>query len=203
VATREANNALATDHHDQEGAVKLPRFRIAWAMVFVAIAALNLGAIRAWSDIMSTGNKMLSRGPKHQADFDRILNTLLRADLLVTGALPMGNILAVGLMIHRRRRNRPFLSGFEAFGATALALYIAGVSCSTNEELRPYLDLVHGPLRKSFGPSITTAYTLTVYSIFVMILVPPQMAFALIGGFLFRRFRDDRATRPNPVPMGQ
>jgi hypothetical protein len=174
-------------------------------MVYVAIAALNLGAIRAWSDITSTGNKMLNGGPNDQVRFDRIMNTLLRADLLVTGALPMGNILAVGLMIliHRRRGNRPFLLGFEAFGATVLALYIAGVSCSTNEVLRPYLDLVHGPLRKFFGPYITTVYTLAVYSIFVMILVLPQVAFALIGGFLFRRFRDDRETSPNPVPMGQ
>jgi hypothetical protein len=41
------------------------------------------------------------------------------------------------------------------------------------------------------------------YSVSAMILVLPQMTFALIGGFLLRRFRDDRATSPNPVPMGQ
>jgi hypothetical protein len=174
-------------------------------MVFVAIAALNLGAIRAWSDFTSTGNKMLNGGPNDQVRFDRILNTLLRADLLVTGALPMANILAVGpmILIHRRRGNRPFLLGFVAFGATVLVLYIAGVSCSNYEELGPYLDLVNFPLRKLFGPYITTVYTLTAYCIFVMILVLPQVAFALIGGFLFRRFRDRRATSPDPVPMGQ
>jgi hypothetical protein len=156
-------------------------------MIFVTIAALNLGAIQAWSDIRSTGNKMLNRGPKDQAGFDRIMNTLTRADLLATGALPMGNILAVGLLIHRRRRNRPFLLGFEAFGATALALYVAGVSCFTYEELEPYFELVNGLLRRSFGPYITTVYVLTAYSIFAMLLVLPQLAFALIGGFLFRR----------------
>ena len=93
--------------------------------------------------------------------------------------------------------------GFEAFGATVLALYIAGVSCLTYEELRPYLKLVQGPLRTTFGPPGTAVSFLIGYSVSAMILVLPQMTFALIGGFLLRRFRDDRATSPNPVPMGQ
>jgi hypothetical protein len=132
-----------------------------------------------------------------------VVNAVIRADLLLAGALPMGNILAVGLMVHRRRRNRPFLSGFEAFGATALALYTSGVSCLTYEERQPYLGLVQGPLRTAFGPCDTTVNFLIGYPVFAMILVLPQMAFALIGGFLFRRFKDGRATRPNAVPTGQ
>jgi hypothetical protein len=183
--------------------VKLPNFRLAWAMVFVAIAALNLGAIRTWSEVRNTCTEMFSRGPKDPADTHRDVNAVVRADLLLAGALPMGNILAVGLVIHRRRRNRPFLLGFEAFGATVLALYIAGVSCLTYEELRPYLKLVQGPLRTTFGPPDTAVSFLIGYSVSAMFLVLPQMTVALIGGFLLRRFRNDRATSPNPVPMGQ
>ena len=37
--------------HDVERAVNVVRFRVAWIMVLVAIAALNFGAIRAWSDL--------------------------------------------------------------------------------------------------------------------------------------------------------
>ena len=46
--------------------------------------------------------------------------------LLILGALPMANVLAVGILIGQRRPgSRPFLLGFEAFGAMALALYVA------------------------------------------------------------------------------
>jgi hypothetical protein len=39
--------------------------------------------------------------------------------------LPLANVLIVGIMIARQRvRSRPFLLGFEVFGAIALALYI-------------------------------------------------------------------------------
>src|SRR4051794_21903333 len=78
----------------------MPRFRIAWGMVAVAIAALDFAAIRASLEFRE-------------------------AVLLVLGALPMANVLAVGILIARQRPgSRPFLLGFEAFGAMALALFI-------------------------------------------------------------------------------
>jgi hypothetical protein len=80
----------------------MPRFRIAWLMVAVAIAGINFAAIRALLDLNGTA-----------------------AQLLLVGALPMANVLIVGIMIARQRvRSRPFLLGFEVFGAIALALYI-------------------------------------------------------------------------------
>jgi hypothetical protein len=188
---RPSRKPVQATHHDQGVAVKAPRLPIATGMLAVAIAALDFGAIRACSDVQSTSRNQLGRGPKDTAEFDRIVNRRTRADLLVAGALPMGNILAVGLLGHRGRRSRPFLLGFEAFGATALALYIAAASGVTYEGLRPYLDLVLDPLRKSFGPSPTLAYSAVVYLIFAAILGLPQMAFALIGGLIFRRFRSD------------
>jgi hypothetical protein len=91
--------------------VKVPRFRIASIMVVVAIAALNLVAIRALFGFRS-----------------------LMGELLTVGALPMANVLAVGLLIgHWRPGNRPFLLGFVAFGAMALATYVAMATCFPRE----------------------------------------------------------------------
>jgi hypothetical protein len=68
--------------------VKVPRFRIASVMVFVALVALDFTTIRAVSDY---------------ADAAEIA-------LLGIGALPMANVLAVGLLIgYRSRGNREFL----------------------------------------------------------------------------------------------
>jgi hypothetical protein len=80
--------------------VKAPRFRISSLMVAVAIAALDSWAI--------VGIELGKVGI-----------------LLVFGALPMANVLVVGLLAARHRpATRPYLLGFEAFGATALAIYI-------------------------------------------------------------------------------
>jgi len=95
--------------------VKAPRFRIAWFMVFIALAALDFRAIRAMPEI----------GPP-------------TSELLVLGALPMANVLALGLLIGQRRPgSRPFLLGFEAFGVMASALYVALVSFSPQTVVIP------------------------------------------------------------------
>jgi hypothetical protein len=158
--------------------VKVPRFRIAWAMVFVAIAALNFGAIRAWSDLKTSNG-----GNQH---------VMLMIDALGAGAMPMANILAVGLLISLRHRgSRPFLSGFEAFGATALALYVAGAIFFTEELVMPYLNLALKPLAKTMviGPFPHTVFFLVIVSVAGVMLVLPQVALALIGGLLFRKFK--------------
>jgi hypothetical protein len=44
----------------------------------------------------------------------------------------MANVLAVGILVGQQSpRSRPFLLGFEAFGAMALAFYVALVSFCT------------------------------------------------------------------------
>ena len=180
--------------------MKTPRIAIASVMLAVAIAALDFGAIRARSDVRSRSRNQLRRGP-NPAEFERIQDSLMRADLLVSGALPMSNILvAVGLLVHQRQRSHPFLSDLTVFGGAALAVYIAAVSCVTYEQLRPYLDLVLIPLRKPFGSSPTLAHSAVVYLICGVMLVLPQIAFALIGGLIFRRFR--AAERRDQDPRG-
>jgi hypothetical protein len=149
--------------------VKAPRFQIGWIMVVVAIAALNFGAIRA----------MMAPG------WDRA------GGWLTVGALPMANALVVGLLIARRRpRSRPFLLGFAVFGGTALALYVALVIGFEQDVLIPYLNLFMNPLENALGgwngPII---FVPIVYSVAVLVLTLPQVALALLGGFLSRRFK--------------
>ena len=59
--------------------MKPPRFRIAWVMVAVALAAVDFGVVRACLDRPGTP----------------------AGDLLILGALPMANVLIVGMLIAR------------------------------------------------------------------------------------------------------
>ena len=148
--------------------MKAPRFRIAWIMVAVAVAAINFAPIRALND------------------------PGLGGVLLVVGALPVANVLVVGMLIARKRPgSRPFLLGFEVFGALALALYLVAVpyAGSRGGLWDRYLSQVFDPLHpvlQPYGPFAVTAIGLFVG--FVM-LVGPQFVFAVIGGLLSRRFK--------------
>jgi hypothetical protein len=93
-------------------------------MVAVALAALDFGAIRAPL-------------PRHEHVLDE-----QRSVLLLLGALPMANVLAVGLLIgHRRRGSRRFLSGFVVLGAIASAVYVEVASLFAEELGIPYMML--------------------------------------------------------------
>ncbi len=144
----------------------MPRFRIAWVMVAVAIAALDFTAIRMASD--------------------RIIPS---SELLGLGALPMANVLTIGLLIGQRRLgSRPFLLGFEAFGAMALALYVV-LAAFSPQKVNDYLELLLDPIRTTIGLDRTVALIATIYPVAVAMLGWPQLAFALTGGFLCRQFR--------------
>jgi hypothetical protein len=131
--------------------VRAPRFRIAWIMFAVAIAAINFAPIRALND------------------------PGLGGVLVVVGALPVANVLVVGMLIARKRPgSRPFLLGFEVFGALALALYLVAVTYSGSRSglLDRYLSQVLGPLHpvlQPYGPFAGTAIELFVG--FVMLVV--------------------------------
>jgi hypothetical protein len=152
--------------------VRIPRFGIGWIMVSVAIAALNFRAYRAcyydfWTNDAANANKL---------------------DVLFTGAVPMANILVVGILIGLRRRgSRSFLLGFEAFGAAAWVLYITLVTFYCHELVRPYLFRFQNHVFDTVGRSKSHV------PIFIftgaVILGWPQLAFALLGGFLSRKFR--------------
>src|SRR5262249_55498021 len=113
--------------------------------------------------------------------------------LLSAGVLPMVNLMVVGLLVGRRYPgSHHFLLGFEAFGAVALAFFVAGVSQFGNE-LVPYLNLVLVPYVNTFQPTFRLgaypmAFQLGFCTLVVAMLGLPQLAFAVLGGLLSLRF---------------
>ena len=148
--------------------MKMPRFRIAWLMAVVAIVVLDFGMMRRWN----------SDAPGHHTN-----------EVLIVGGLPMANLLAIGLLIVRQRlRSSPFLLGFAVFGAMALGLFVATTILCTGIWFEPYLNLVLDPIMNSLGRpmTLTIAQMLMLCSIVAVMLGLPQLAFAVVGGLLFR-----------------
>jgi hypothetical protein len=141
-------------------------------MVAVAIAALDFGAIRA----------LLARHANVLDD--------QRGMCLLLGALPMTNVLAVAMLVGQRRPgSRPFLMGFEAFGAMALAFFIALATCFPREVVMLYLVPLVAPLEWIIGRDRPLVLIPIQCVVAAVMLVGPQVVFALIGGFLSRRFK--------------
>ena len=150
-------------------AMKGPRFRIAWLMAAVAIAALDFAAIRAVSDYPGGPNV-----------------------LLCMVALPMANVLAIVLLIGRRHCGcRRLLLGFEACGAAALA-YLFVAILSGEDWVWSYVALILEPTRtlvRPTGGGKWSTFRLFVGRSFLSIWATlPQLTFALIGGYLLQRF---------------
>ena len=105
----------------------------------------------------------------------------------------MANVLAVGILVGQQRPgSRPFLLGFEVFGAMALAFYVVAFAWFFPESqelvgsyLAPWLEL----MEKAIGRSRPFALVPIVWLGTVLMLGWPQVAFALIGGSLSRRFK--------------
>ncbi len=147
--------------------MKVPRFRIVSIMVVVAIVALNFVAIR---DLLGFRSLM--------------------GELLILSTLPMANVLAVGLLIGKRRPgSRPFVLGFVPFGAIALALYVAVVTSVPREIVVSCLAPVSEYLVRMIGAHRPLLFIRALAFVCLFILVLPQVVFALIGGFLSRRFK--------------
>jgi hypothetical protein len=147
--------------------MKAPRFRIAGIMVAVAIAAGSFAAIPGLFDIGPGGV------------------------LLAFGALPMANVLIVGILIARQSlTGRPFLLGFEVFGGIALTLYVCLVAYSARNPYGPQVAfvLLALDLKAAIGPNPPPSGTAIGLFVGVIMLVGPQIVFALIGGFLSRSF---------------
>ncbi len=155
--------------------MKLPRFRLAWLMVFVAFAAVNFGVIRV----------LMGYRPNTHT-----------GETLIVGALPIANVLVVGLLIGQRRRgSRRFLWGFEVFGVMALALHIAMAILSTGELLQSYLDLGFKPIVEAIGGRRRrisfdiVPIVILAYSAIAIRARLPQLTSALIGGWRCRSLK--------------
>ena len=148
-------------------AMRAPRFRIALGMTLVAIVGFNCWAIRMilWD----------YGGPI--------------ADQVGIGALLMANVLIiVPLLSYPYRGARPFLWGFELFGVAAVALYVALTILLQARVpfLTPYIRLAEDRLIGAWRPPWTDPRLLMRYIILSLWVSLPQLAFALIGGLLFR-----------------
>jgi hypothetical protein len=153
-------------------------------MVLTAIAALDLGAIRAVSDHL---------GPMR--------------GMLALSALPMANVLAFGLLVGcLHRGSRPYLVGFEALGALALAFYVTAILSPSHRESVPQM-IVLGYLRLAWGlwPSgaaRTIPRMLIAGSALSLWVTWPQLALAMVGGS-FTRLPASLRVRPSPIgPAG-
>jgi len=137
-------------------------------MLIVAVAALNLGVLQG---------------------------RILRNHPLLLGALPMANALAVGLVTARPRRGcRPFLVGFLAFGAIAVAAYAAAVTWF-DDQIKTLCIPVLRYLVRTIGLGQPLTLLLAQDVAVVVMLVLPQFVFALMGGLVSRRYRISIITR--------
>jgi hypothetical protein len=149
--------------------VSLFRFRVADMMTLIAIAAFDIGAVRMLFDQRT----------------DHLLN-----GRLVFGALPMASVLAVSFLTARQHpANRPFLLGFEAFGIMALSLYVALATFFRGETVLSYLWIFRALFENAIGTSQPFVLIWVWLSIVAVVLGLPQLAFALLGGILSRRYR--------------
>jgi hypothetical protein len=113
----------------------------------------------------------------------------LMGELLILGALPMVNVLTVGLLIGQRSPGyRPFLLGFVPFGAISLALYVTMATCFPHEIVKSCMIPVNDYLLRVFGPHRPLLFIPAQTFAYVLMLGVPQVIFALIGGFLFQKF---------------
>jgi hypothetical protein len=148
--------------------VKTPRFRIAWLMAIVGLAAIDFTAIRPM--------------------FGSIAGRSETGELLLIGALPMANVLAAAILIRALHPvSHSFLLGFEVFGATALAFYaiLAMFFYSPDGPIGFCLSILDDALEKIVGGNNTFIF----FTFNVIILGLPQFAFALLGGCLSRTFK--------------
>lgn len=142
------------------------RFRIASLMGAVALAAFDSWAIPAMVDSYESS-------------------------MLIKGALPMANILLIAFASRPERlRDCPFRLGFEVFGAMAVLffMYWSRYSASSSGPIGNYLALLIGPTHRIFGLERTFGSLVFIGACGAIMLTWPQLAFALIGGLLSRRF---------------
>jgi hypothetical protein len=141
-------------------------------MLIVAVAALNFAVLRA---------RVVGNQP------------------MLLGALPMMNALTVALLAIRRARSRPFVVGFLAFGAIAVATYAVVVGWFDDQVKTLYLAPVLRYLVHSIGLGQPLILLPAEDIAIVVMLVLPQCVFALIGALISQKFVTSRRTSRRPV----
>ncbi len=161
-------------------------FSIAEMMAIVAIVALDCLVIR------------VGRSPQS-------------GPYLIFGGLPLQIALVIGLFIMIRRRTPmdkplPFLFGFEAVGWTSHLIYVAAcvqAATSIDSYVVDIVSLVVDTLNALLGatkvrPNPTVGF-IAVLGLVTSCLTAPQLAMALVGGWISQRW--SKQTHPEPVPI--
>jgi hypothetical protein len=162
-------------------AVAYLRFSIAEMMAIVALVALDCLAIR-------------------------VSHSSLAAENAVFVVLPMQSVLAIGLLLMLRRRRRtekplPFLVGFEVVGWTCLLICVA-VCVRAPESVDRHLTYILTPLVDAIGfQQFSTPDLICRYSIAMTYLSAPQLAVALVAGWISQRWW--KQTHPETVPRNE
>jgi hypothetical protein len=149
--------------------MRLPRVTIASAMALTVLAAVDCLVLREWW------------GEKND---DRLA-------LFFFGGLPLFNILMAGLVVLAKRWRKgathAFLSGFVAAGGAVLACYVAIIAAFPEEgaDLLTRVCVPLNPLSVKLFPAGLAA----AVSIVMAIATVPELALAILGGLLHRRYR--------------
>jgi hypothetical protein len=144
----------------QSDLVKLPRISIAALMTLVVFVAANCAILKGIMARPSVWN-----------------------EVFILGVLPMANLLAIGLLpgLQRQRaRSRfgGFRAGFEVCGGLAMVTFLA-LSLK-------FTDLFFHFGQSWFQPYLVLTPGLGLVSAVLLAFLGPQLAFAVLGGWLGR-----------------
>jgi hypothetical protein len=156
--------------------VTRPSFSIAEMMAIVAVVAVDCLVIR-----------MARWGPA--------------IPYLVFGGLPLQSVLVIGLFLMIRRRMDkplPFLFGFEVVGWTSHLVYVA-VCVLAAASIDSYMVHTLNPLLGAMKvrPNSAAGF-IAVCGLVTSCLTAPQVAIALVAGWMSQRWW--KQTHPEPVP---
>ncbi len=176
--------------------MKLRQFGIGTMMGLVAIVALDFWVLRLCYPLLKPGvyRAWVYLTPNH---------IVTQREMLVRGALPMANILAIGLLfVLRRRGGHPSLPGFVGFGVLALVTYSCWAIFVFPSHYR-YDDLSKLLQYHWLVPGfIGSRHALRQIATSV-VLVLPQLTLAVVGGFLSRQFLNGRGKTQSRVAAGE
>ncbi len=160
--------------------MRLPYFSIAEMMAIIVIVALDCVEIR-----------MGQASPS------------LRC--LIFGSMPMQNALMIGLLLMFQRRRLtekppPFLIGFVAVAGISLLIYVA-VCVRASEALTWHLTCTLTPLLSATGfQPYSTADYVCRYALATSYLTAPQLATALVAGWIYERWWTETKCDLTPSP---
>ena len=160
-----------------EKATKAPCFRMNWLVACIALAAFDLAVLEL---VDYLGYRLIALGHT-----DRLIRMIWLWVLGASNALRLGIVLVIGL---RPRGSQRFAWGFVLFGAIALGLYVGAVGLYFDWTMRHVNLLLRRIVVALWNgqPGLSRVQALILKSIVTGILLQPQLAFALVGGLLFR-----------------